>query len=129
MLSSSRISYVLIAVPSRLLTACTQIGFHAKAARSTDFGTLRPILWRYIPEVKLPGNRVLQALTCEQYQLAGGANLGFKSACTARLLVPIDLRTEFDESDDLEEYVELLDTLQVLTLFLQVLLQPRGRDA
>lgn len=50
----------------------------------------------------LPSGRKIKRLKKKQYMQQGSPYLGFKSLCTTRMHLPINVRSEFDDSEDPE---------------------------
>ncbi|EJF56150.1 hypothetical protein DICSQDRAFT_175168 [Dichomitus squalens LYAD-421 SS1] len=75
------------------------LAFHARAARATDIRTLKVELPKFLETVELPAHKI-PPLTPAEYSNKE-CNCGFYSTCTARLLVNINERDEFDRAPDL----------------------------
>ncbi|EJF58718.1 hypothetical protein DICSQDRAFT_128728 [Dichomitus squalens LYAD-421 SS1] len=76
----------------------------ASAGRSTDIGTLRRSLTSYLPTVVYASGHSILPLSRAQYNTLKTRNAGYYSPSTARLIIPIDERDDFDAADDLAAY-------------------------
>ena len=73
-----------------------QIGAHARFAHSADLGSLRKAMPNLLMAVTLPSGQIINSLTEPEYRMKEESHLCYKSLCTARYLIPIDRRAEFD---------------------------------
>ncbi|TBU36963.1 hypothetical protein BD309DRAFT_995345 [Dichomitus squalens] len=84
------------------------LAFHARAARATDIRTLKVELPKFLETVELPAHKI-PPLTPAEYSNKE-CNCGFYSTCTARLLVNINERDEFDRAPDLYRNRRIAET-------------------
>ena len=77
----------------------SQIQTHAGAARGVDANALRKAMTKAFQSVRLPGQKKkIKKISDAEFEAAGSVNLGPYHLCTARLLVDINRRDEFDQA-------------------------------